>query len=1158
MELRRCNSSRTAAGNGRPAQPHTSATTTSMRSPASARTKPSSAKMALTPRGEGGSVRSASRGEVSLTPRAPGLPRPEGYKRSGTPTSVGPLHSSDGMSVVSSVSGVDEGFIGKGKGHKIVPIATGGNGRVNVYARVRAFSSAEAGEKKNPAVRMIDNRVEVIVPPKSLYTFNLDGCFCSCCPPSDDLFASQQDVFNAVGYPLTESALAGYNTAIMVYGQTGSGKTYTMFGPPDSLGTEEQGLVPRICNMVFERANSSLQKGITYRVRVSMLEVYLEDVFDLFNNRKQVTVRKNYMDNSFQVVGAKSIPVRHYKDVKSLLKKAEAQRTFAPTAIHSRSSRAHALFQLELYTTFESADIAPRTAKILLADLAGCERIKVAKTETGVPFEEARNINLSLLSLGSCIEAVAARKGSNQIISEFRNSTLTKLLKEFLGGNSLSSIIVTVGPSTSSARLSVQSLRLADRAMKVTTHAKINTVKPVEDGDLESGLSEGHREAYTKKKEALQAEFQVQNELHKLQSKIALLETQLMNSTDDEVVARLNEEIADYQKSLAEADAQLMEQRRILYANEVMLEEQLKELNMRMQEMREDHEESIENIMIEGRKRCQELVDAERKRYDDELDVLMKKHEKDIDRLNQLLQRSDEKNAQLTASLIDAKEELRKADTLVDEMQLALEELGESSRTNEAELQGHVELLRGENCRLHQEMKSLQATHAEDTARRTEERCVLESELGSLRLQLNEMEERDVRIRELMDLFRVENCRLHQEMKSLQATHAEDTARRTEERCVLESELGSLRLQLNEMEERDVRIRELMDLFRVENCRLHQEMKSLQATHAEDTARRTEERCVLESELGSLRLQLNEMEERDVRIRELMDLFRVENCRLHQEMKSLQATHAEDTARRTEERCVLESELGSLRLQLNEMEERDVRIRELMDLFRVENCRLHQEMKSLQATHAEDTARRTEERCVLESELGSLRLQLKETEKELLNCKEDLQRSEADLAKSNARCEELINELQVAREHMRSTYQCLQVMQRRAGDAFEFIIEVYSRKYEEAVSSFSSLAEALAEDLTKSVAERLRLLAEMMNLRASTVTVKASNQRRMSTIVALVQSAQDTLLKVICEAEEADALSETPSVATLHADSPKPKTSFNAESSSLLEGSLAC
>ncbi|CAJ1020657.1 Microtubule binding/Kinesin motor domain containing protein, putative, partial [Leishmania lindenbergi] len=485
------------------------------------------------------------------------------------------------------------------------------NNRVNVYVRVRAFREDEtSGPMGQLAVNMDDSAVEVTVPKKGRFTFGFDGCFWSndrACP-SGKAPASQEDVFDEVGRPLVENALAGYNAAVMAYGQTGSGKTFTSFGPPGSIGTSQEGLIPRVCNMIFARAANSAQKGVTYTVSASMLEVYLEDVFDLLNHRKQLSVRNDFTSNTFSVVGQKTVSVKSYKDVLVVLNKAEPLRTFAATNIHDHSSRAHTLFMLEVQTHFDAPELAPRCAKILLADLAGCERIRLAGTEEGLAFEQARNINLSLLALGSCIEAVATRgRNNSRSIPEFRNSTLTKLLKDYIGGNSISTMMVTISPGEHDANLSVQTLRFADRAKQITTHARVNTVDPEQARQDGCDLGEQWRDEYLRKKEALYAEYQLKGTIEKLLARIADLEAKLRECADDELALHLTTEIEGLQKALTEADYQMGLQRQVLYGEFLMLEDELRDMNTKMQEMKDEHEEAMEGVLGEEAGRFEDM-----------------------------------------------------------------------------------------------------------------------------------------------------------------------------------------------------------------------------------------------------------------------------------------------------------------------------------------------------------------------------------------------------------------------------------------------------------------------------------------------------------------------------------------------------------------------
>jgi hypothetical protein len=359
--------------------------------------------------------------------------------------------------------------------------------RVKVFVRVNSSQYGENGETDSlcaaanePVVTTKQNSCEVRVAGRGRFPFSFDGCF--------GLGKDQEGVYATVGKPVLEHVLSGYNACILSYGATGSGKTYSMFGPPGALGTELMGIVPRLCNELFDYTaarrggvaySSSLSHCVTFSsITMSMVEVYMEDVFDLLHERKELKVKFGEGGtSSFEVPDAFRPRVSSYQDVIDLLHISERNKTVASTSIHERSSRAHTLCQLTVSLTRPDGSI--QTSRIALGDLAGSERVKAAGTDGGVPLNEACNINLSLLTLGRCIEAVVSRKAT---IGEFRNSTLTKLLKDYIGGNSVTAMLVTVSPKLSEANNTIQTLRFADRARRLQNRARENVWAKGKDG----------------------------------------------------------------------------------------------------------------------------------------------------------------------------------------------------------------------------------------------------------------------------------------------------------------------------------------------------------------------------------------------------------------------------------------------------------------------------------------------------------------------------------------------------------------------------------------------------------------------------------------------------------------------------------------------------
>lgn len=298
-------------------------------------------------------------------------------------------------------------------------------------------------------------------------------------------YSHQQDIYASFGEEFLDHNFDGYHTCIFAYGQTGSGKSYTMMGTPD-----QPGLIPRTCEGLFDRISGEQNGSITYNVHVSYFEVYNEHVRDLLVPRVEPTaylkVRESKSDGVY-VQNLTDSPVKSYEDVARLMKMGDQNRTTASTKMNDTSSRSHAVFTLTLKQI--QHDIATdstieRTARMRLVDLAGSER--AGRTEaTGVRLREGSNINQSLTTLGRVIAALAdpkrqravQRGSSNQTkrrgeVVPYRDSVLTYLLKDSLGGNSKTAMVACISPTDYEETLST--LRYADQAKRIRTRAHVN------------------------------------------------------------------------------------------------------------------------------------------------------------------------------------------------------------------------------------------------------------------------------------------------------------------------------------------------------------------------------------------------------------------------------------------------------------------------------------------------------------------------------------------------------------------------------------------------------------------------------------------------------------------------------------------------------------
>uniref|UniRef100_A0A8C7IZX0 Kinesin family member 13A n=1 Tax=Oncorhynchus kisutch TaxID=8019 RepID=A0A8C7IZX0_ONCKI len=281
-------------------------------------------------------------------------------------------------------------------------------------------------------------------------------------------------VFQCLGEGILENAFQGYNACIFAYGQTGSGKSFSMMG-----NKKAPGLIPRLCCSLFERIGREDSQVLSFKVEVSYMEIYNEKVRDLLDpkgSRQSLKVREHkvlgpYVDGLSQTDGE--------MDIEVLMSEGNKSRTVAATNMNEESSRSHAVFSIIVTQTLydlKSGNSGEKVSKMSLVDLAGSER--VSKTgAAGERLKEGSNINRSLTTLGCVISALAdqsAGKGGKNKFVPYRDSVLTWLLKDNLGGNSKTCMIATVSPAADNYEETLSTLRYADRAKRIVNHAVVN------------------------------------------------------------------------------------------------------------------------------------------------------------------------------------------------------------------------------------------------------------------------------------------------------------------------------------------------------------------------------------------------------------------------------------------------------------------------------------------------------------------------------------------------------------------------------------------------------------------------------------------------------------------------------------------------------------
>lgn len=299
---------------------------------------------------------------------------------------------------------------------------------------------------------------------------------------ADEHYARQEDVYDSLGEEFLDHNFEGYHTCIFAYGQTGSGKSYTMMGTPD-----RPGLIPRTCEDLFQRIESVQTPDVSYNVRVSYFEVYNEHVRDLLVPRTDpphyLRLRESPSEGPY-VKDLTEVTVRNYADLMKHMRQGDVSRTTASTKMNDTSSRSHAVFTItlkQIHHDLSTDETTERTARIRLVDLAGSERAKSTEA-TGQRLREGSNINKSLTTLGRVIAALADPKQQQSggkrpkkdaaVVVPYRDSILTWLLKDSLGGNSKTAMIACISPSDYEETLST--LRYADQAKRIRTRARVN------------------------------------------------------------------------------------------------------------------------------------------------------------------------------------------------------------------------------------------------------------------------------------------------------------------------------------------------------------------------------------------------------------------------------------------------------------------------------------------------------------------------------------------------------------------------------------------------------------------------------------------------------------------------------------------------------------
>uniref|UniRef100_A0ABD2W0C7 Kinesin motor domain-containing protein n=1 Tax=Trichogramma kaykai TaxID=54128 RepID=A0ABD2W0C7_9HYME len=451
-------------------------------------------------------------------------------------------------------------------------VAEGENSNLTVGIRVRPLSFKEQMEPKIMSIVDVSEQSVIVDCDTSQHTFSYDHCFISRNDPTARGSATQEAVFNTIALPLVQNAFEGYNVCLFAYGQTGSGKSYSMMGA-DPVQTDESeihpgtGIIPRFCHEIFSRVALDHKNKTT--VEISYFEIYNEKIHDLLISNSNGAKRAPLKVREHPVLGPYIVDlsqhiVQNYDDLKAWLRVGNSQRATAATGMNEKSSRSHSIFSIILTQTKESKAVAnsktgdaSRRSKINLVDLAGSERLS-STGASGERLREGVSINKSLLTLGKVIGSLSEGTSEKRRgFVPYRESVLTWLLKESLGGNSRTAMLATISPANVHLEETLATLRYACQARSIVNRVRVN------------------EDPHDRTIRQLKAEVQRLRSLHDDYERRLGLSSNKLESSD--TASDSSEEIVNKQREIDQLKDQLKKMEEQLFFNQKSWEEKLRE-----------------------------------------------------------------------------------------------------------------------------------------------------------------------------------------------------------------------------------------------------------------------------------------------------------------------------------------------------------------------------------------------------------------------------------------------------------------------------------------------------------------------------------------------------------------------------------------------------
>ncbi|GFQ64775.1 kinesin-like protein KIF17 [Trichonephila clavata] len=411
----------------------------------------------------------------------------------------------------------------------------------------------------------IVNPADSSAPPKS---FTFDGAYF--------IDSTTEQIYNEIVYPIVESVTEGYNGTVFAYGQTGCGKSFTMQGIPHPAS--QKGIIPRAFEHIFEAISTT--ENTKFLVHASYLEIYNEEIRDLLGKEtKKKLELKEHPDKGVYVAGLSLHPVHNTRECEEVMETGWKNRSVGATLMNADSSRSHSIFTIHLeMLEMENCGEHIKQGKLNLVDLAGSER--QAKTgATGDRLKEATKINLSLSALGNVISALVDGKSKH---IPYRDSKLTRLLQDSLGGNTKTLMVACLSPADNNYDETLSTLRYANRAKNITNKPKVNE-------DPKDALLREYQEEIRRLKEMLSGQ------IPDLEDEKSDVDKSNLINEDESTVMKIQQEYDDKLQDLIDKYQKEQENNARLQSDvdrlKAYYEEELAKLNKKQEE---DDVETIE------------------------------------------------------------------------------------------------------------------------------------------------------------------------------------------------------------------------------------------------------------------------------------------------------------------------------------------------------------------------------------------------------------------------------------------------------------------------------------------------------------------------------------------------------------------------------------